>query len=109
MSRLTVKLRSSCKRLLFLPFVLAVAALFWGGINVTRAGANQPDKNNHHPKNAHEYYKIRDPRVDPNLSPKQRARVQRDAAIKNRADARMFIQNIIEGKQPASSSQGGAK
>jgi hypothetical protein len=106
MQRLKLKLRSSCRRLLFLPFVLAVAALFWGGINVTCAGADQKEKKN--AKNSHEYHAIRDPRVDQNLTPKQRARVQRDAAIKNRADARMFIQNIMEGKQ-AASSEGGAK
>ncbi len=102
-----LKLRESCKQLLLLPFVLAVAALFWGGVNVTIAGADQPDK---HSKNAHEFYKIRDPKVDPNLSPRERARVQRDAVVKNRADARMFIQRVIvEGQQPGSPSQGGAK
>jgi hypothetical protein len=107
MSRFKRKLRNSGKHLLFLPFVMAVTALFGGGINVTCAGADQKDK--HNAKNSHEYHAIRDPRVDPNLSPKQRARVQRDAAIKNRADARMFIQNIMEGKQPAASTEGGAK
>jgi hypothetical protein len=111
MSRLEMKLRSRCKRLLFLPFVLAVAALFWGGINVTCAGADQgaDQKDKHHAKNSHEYHAIRDPRVDSNLTPKQRARVQRETAIKNRADARMFIQNVMEGKQPAAASEGGAK
>jgi len=85
---------------------MAVIALFWGGINVTCAGADQSEK---HPKNSREYHSIRDPKVDPNLSPAQRARVQRDAAIKNRDNTRKFIQNIMAGKEPASSQEGGAK
>ena len=106
MSGLKFKLRNSCKPLLLLPFILAVAALFLGGINVTSAGADQSGR---HPKNAAEYHAIRDPKVDPNLSPAQRARVQRDAAIKNRENTRKFIQNIMAGKESASSQGGSAK
>ena len=106
MSRLELKLRKGGKPLLYLPFVIAEIALFWGGIDVTRAGADQSEKQ---PKNSHEYHAIRDPKVDPNLSPAQRARVQRDAAIKNRDNTRKFIQNIMAGKDPASSQGGSAK
>ena len=109
MSRLELKLRNSCKLLLFLPFVMAVTALFWGGITVTCAGADQSEKQLKDAKNSHEYHAIRDTKVDPKLSPKERARVQRDAAIKNRDNTRKFVQNTIAGKGPASSQGGSAK
>jgi hypothetical protein len=107
MSRLTTMLRNRFRPLLFLPFVAAVMALLGGGMNLTYAGHHSSEKEG--PKNSHEHYRIRDSRVDPKMSPKARARVQRDAAIKNRTDARLFIQGVMEGKQPASSSEGGAK
>ena len=103
---LKFRLGSRWKPLLVLPFIMAVTALFLGGINVTSVGADQSKK---HPKNAAEYHAIRDPKVDPNLSPAQRARVQRDAAIKNRENTRKFIQNIMAGKESASSQGGSAK
>jgi hypothetical protein len=106
MSGLKFKLRNRCKPLLLLPFIMAVTAHFWGGINVTCAGADQSEKQ---PKNAHEYHAIRDPKVNANLSPAERARVQRDAAIKNRDNTRKFIQDIMAGKEPASSQGGSAK
>lgn len=103
---LKFRLGNRCKTLLVLPFIMAVTALFLGGINVTAAGADQSNK---HPKNAAEYHAIRDPKIDPNLSPAQRARVQRDAAIKNRENSRKFIQNVIAGKESSSSQGGSAK
>ncbi len=106
MNGLKFKLGNRCKSLLLLPFIMAVTALFWGGINVTSAGADQSEK---HPKNSHEYHAIRDPKIDPNLSPKERARVQRDAAIKNRENSRKFMQNVMAGKESASSQGGSAK
>jgi hypothetical protein len=106
MSGLKFKLRNRGKSLLLLPFIMAVTALFLGGINVTSAGADQSGK---HPKNAHEYHAIRDPKIDQNLSPAQRARVQRDAAIKNRENSRKFMQNVMAGKESASSQGGSAK
>lgn len=106
MSGLKFKLRSRCKPLLSLPVIMAVIALFFGGINVTGAGADQSHK---HPKNSREYHSIRDPKIDPNLSPAQRARVQRDAAIKNRENTRKFIQNVTAGKESSSSQGGSAK
>jgi len=109
MSGLKFKLRNRCKTLLSLPFIMAVTALFWGGINVTCAGADQSEKQLKDAKNAHEYHAIRDPKLDPNLSPKERARVQRDASIKNRDNARKVMQNIMTGKEPASSQGGSAK
>jgi hypothetical protein len=109
MSGLKFKLRNRCKPLLSLPLVIAVIGLFWGGINVTSAGADQSEKQLKDIKNAHEYHAIRDTKVDPKLSPKERARVQRDAAIKNRENSRKFIQNIIAGKESASSQGGSAK
>ena len=109
MSGLKFKLRNRCKPLLSLPFIMAVTALFWGGINVTCAGADQSEKQPKNAKNAHEYHAIRDPKVDPKLSPEQRARVQRDAAIKNRDNSRKFIQNVMAGKESASSQGGSAK
>ena len=107
MSRLKLKFRNRCKFFLSLPFVMALTALFLGGINVTSAGADQSNK--HHAKNSHEYHAIRDPKIDPNLSPANRARVQRDASIKNRQNARKFIQSVVEGKDAASSQGWGAK
>jgi len=109
MRRLGIMLMNKCKPLLSLPFIMAVTALFWGGINVTWAGADQSEKQAKDAKNTHEYHAIRDPKVNPKLSPKERARVQRDAAIKNRENSRMFIQNIMAGKEPAASQGGGAK
>jgi hypothetical protein len=100
MSRLTLQLRNRCKSLLFLSFVMAVTALFLGGINVTSAGANSSE-----PKNSYEYHAIRDQKVDPNLHPAHRARLQREAAIKNRENTRKFIKDVMAGKDTA----GGAK
>jgi hypothetical protein len=100
-------LMNRCRLLLFAPFLVAVTAL---GINVTCAGANDSGKGQ--PKNSHDYYKIRDPKVDPKLSAEKRARVQRDDVFKKRQDARKFIQNVMAGDQGAPSDKkegGGAK
>jgi hypothetical protein len=102
MSRFKLMLWNRCKLLLFLPFVMAVTSLFLVGINVTSARAADQ------PKNAHDMYKIRDPKVDPKMSPAARARVQKNNAIKKKQDARKFMQDVVEGKQPASSDKGGS-
>jgi hypothetical protein len=117
MSRITIMLKNRYKFLMFAPLVIAAMALLLMGIDVTSAAANSSEakqKNSQadKPKNTHDLHKIRDPKVDSTLSPKQRARMQRDAAIKKRQDSKKFVQDVAEGKQPASSNQtegGGAK
>jgi hypothetical protein len=104
MNRLKQMLRNKCKPLLFAPFVAALTAFFILGVNVPYAGADHQRKDK--PKNAHEHYRIHDSKVDPNLSPAQRARVQRDAAFKRRQDHKKAVQDIMSGKEPASSGGG---
>jgi hypothetical protein len=88
-----------CKLLRFAPFVAALTAFFLLGVNVPAAGANAPGKDT--PKNSHEYYSIRDPKVDSKLSADKRARVQRDTVFKKRQELRKNIQDLMAGK-PAS-------
>ncbi len=104
MNRLRQMVWKRCRLLLFSPLVAAVTALFLLGVNVPCAGAAASDKDQ--PKNSKEYYKIRDPKVDPKMSPARRARIQRDAVFKKRQHVRKQIQNIMEGKQPESSGGG---
>jgi hypothetical protein len=96
--------RLRCKLLQFAPFVAALTAVFLLGVNVPLAGA--APSGNDQPKNSHDYYKIRDPKVDPKLSANKRARTQRDASFKKRQDVKKSIQDIMAGKQPASSGGG---
>jgi hypothetical protein len=91
--------RLTGKFLQFAPFVTALTALFVLVVSVPFAGANAPGKDK--PKNSHEYYSIRDPKVDPNLSADKRARIQRDASFKKRQDLKKNIQDLMAGK-PAS-------
>jgi hypothetical protein len=95
--------RLGSKFLQLAPFAAALAALFVLGVSVPFAGA-APGKDQ--PKNSHDYYKIRDPKVDPKLSSAQRARVQRDAAFQRRQAQRKMIQDVMSGKQPAASGGG---
>jgi len=104
MNRLKQLLGNRCKFLQFAPFAAALAAFFLLGVTAPSAGAAASKKDE--PKNSHEYYKIHDHKVDPKLSPAQRARIQRDAALKKRQDQRKAIQDIMSGKQPASSGGG---
>ena len=98
MSRLKLLLLNRCKLLQFATFVVAVTTLLWG-IDVTTVRAETTPADPLHP------YAIRDPKVDPNLSPAQRARVQRDAAATKRKAARKFVKDVAEGKQPAASDK----
>jgi hypothetical protein len=93
------KLLNRCKPLLLALLLVAVTAL---GINVSYADANPSVTN---PKNSHEAYAIRDPKVDPNLPPAARARVQRDASINKRHEVKKFIQKMVEGEQAGSSGK----
>jgi hypothetical protein len=88
----------------FASFAAALTAFFLLGVNVPYAGANAPGKDT--PKNSHEYYSIRDPKVDPKLSADKRARIQRDNVFKKRQELRKNIQDLMAGKQPASSGGG---
>ncbi len=101
MKRFVRMLRNRSRLLLSVPAVLALSALLLLGIDIGSAAANN-GKNQ--PKNSHEAYKIRDPKVSPNLSSRQRAIAQRDAAIKQRQDLKATIQRAIEGN----SQQGGS-
>jgi hypothetical protein len=101
MRRLKCMLLNRCTLSLFAFFLAAVTAL---GINVTCAAANASDEAK--PKNSHEAYAIRDPKVDPNMHPAERARVQREAVIKKRQDVRKFVQKMIEGEQGAAPGKG---
>ncbi len=94
------ELRNTCKLLRFAPFAAALTAFFLLGVNVPAAGADATGKAN--PKNAHEYYRIHDPKIDHTLSAAKRARIQRDASLKKRQDLRKNIQDIMAGKQPSS-------
>jgi hypothetical protein len=95
------------KLLQFASFVAALTALFVLVVSVPFAGAAASGKGDpKNFKNAHDYYKIRDPKVDPKLSSHERARVQRDAAFKKRQAQRKLIQDVMSGKQPASSGGG---
>lgn len=95
--------------LLFVPLVVVVLSLLLLGINVQSATAKPTHKNPNNANTSHEYYKIRDSKVDPNMSPKHRSRAQRDAAIKKRQDAKNYIQGVIEGVQPAAGKGGSPK
>lgn len=100
MKRLRSMLMNRCRLLMFAPFLVAVTAVLFGGIGLANAGREPSEI-----KNSHDYYKIRDPKVNPKLHPKERARVQREAAIKNRENSRKLVRNIMEGKETG----GGAK
>jgi hypothetical protein len=107
MNRLMHMFQKRRTLLRFAPFVAALTAFFLLGINVPYAGADhQGRQGKEEPKNSHDYYKIRDPKVDHKLSPAQRARVQRDAAHKKRQDHQKAVQDIMSGKQPARSGGG---
>lgn len=93
------------KYLLLAPAVAAVTALLLLGTGIRSAMADNMDK----PKNAHDAYKIRDPKVDPKMSPQQRARFQRDAQVKKRKDTRKFVEGVMAGKIQAAGNNGGAK
>jgi hypothetical protein len=88
----------------FAPLVAALTAVFFLSVNVPFAGANAPGKDQ--PKNSHDYYKIRDPKVDPKMSSEKRSRIQRDAVQEKRQQNRKYIQDIMAGKQPAPSGGG---
>ena len=104
MSRFMSSLR---KYLLLAPAVTAVTAILLLGTGIRSAAADpMGDKN---PKNAHEAYRIRDPKVDPKMSPTERARIQRDAEIKKRKDTRKFIEGVMSGKVQAAGNKGDAK
>jgi hypothetical protein len=92
---------NSSKSLVFMAIAMAIAvtALSWG-FDVTAANADTSAQGQ---PNA--IFAIRDPKVDPNLSPKQRAQVQRDAFIKQRKETRKFIKDMAEGKKPAASEK----
>ena len=104
MSRFMSSLR---KYLLLASVVIAVTALLLLGTGVRSAAADPVDKK---AANAHEAYRIRDPKVDPKMSPVQRARIQRDAEVKKRQDTRKFINDVMAGKVKAlGNKEGGAK
>ncbi len=93
------------KPLLFVLFVMA-AGIFLQGISVAHADTDTKGEQRMHP------HAIRDPRVDSNLTPAQRARLQRDASVKRRHAVKQLIHDVAEGKQPAASDhreQGVAK
>ncbi len=106
MSRIIRCLRTTGKYLLLTPAVIAVMALLLLGTGIGSATANTVDNK---PKNAHDAYKIRDPKVDPNMSPQHRARIQRDVQVKKRSDTRKFIEGVMAGKIQAAGKEGGAK
>ncbi len=108
MSRFKQLLGNRSKLLQFAPVVAALIAFFMLGVNVPSAGANANAQGADQPKNAHDYYKIRDPKVDPKMPSAQRSRIQRDASFKKRQDVKKSIQQIMSGSQPASHG-GGAK
>ena len=88
------------KAMMFTALVVAVTALLWGNVAMADTAATaQPNA----------VHAIRNPNVDPKLSPAQRARAQRQASINKSKATKKFIQSVVEGKQPASSDNGGAK
>ncbi len=107
MNRLKQMFRNRRKLLQFAPVVAALTAFFFLGVNVPFAGADANGKDNpQNYKNAHDYYKIRDPKVDPKLTSNERARIQRDTVFKKRQEIKKSIQDIMSGKQPAPSGGG---
>jgi hypothetical protein len=107
MSRSTF-MAMSTKRLtpLLCKSLALTAAVLLLGISATYADQGSAPSD---PLNPH---KILDPKVDPNLTPDQRAKVQRDAAIQKRKDLRKFIKDVSEGKQSTTSGNtngGGAQ
>jgi len=89
--------RYRLKCVLLLPVVLAAAFLLGQG-GVTKALADTDAQ----PRQA-----IRDPKVDPKLSAKQRARHQLDAAIKRKKDAQKYIQSTVEQSATSANTGGG--
>ncbi len=89
------------------PVVAALTAFFFLGVSAPLAGADDNGKGDpKNYKNAHDYYKIRDPKVDQKLTTAQRARVQRDSVFKKRQENKKYIQDIMSGKQPTPSGGG---
>ncbi len=87
---------------LLMLFVIAAAVLLQG-IGVTYADTGTAGDRQLHP------YAIRDPNVDPNLSHRQRARVQRDAAANKRHAAKKFVRDFAEKAASDAKNKGGAK
>ncbi len=107
MNRLMQMFRNRRKLLRIAPVVAALTAFLFLVVNVPLAGADANGKGSpKNYKNAHDYYKIRDPKVDPKLTSGQRARVQRDSVFKKRQENKKYIQDIMAGKQPAPSGGG---
>ncbi len=89
--------------MLVMLFVMA-AAILLQGIGVTYADTGATGERQLHP------YAIRDPNVDPNMSHRQRARMQRDAAAQKRHTAKKFVKDFAEGKVGTDAkNKGGAK
>jgi hypothetical protein len=86
-------------------FVATATVLVWGsGVSHAERVFSAADRL--HPD------AIRDQKVDRNLSPAARARLQRAAAIKKKKDTQKFIQELVQADQPAASpktGKGGAK
>ncbi len=106
MKRLMQMFRNRRKLLRFAPVVAALTAFLFLVVNVPFAGADNGKGSPKNYKNAHDYYKIRDPKVDSKLTSAQRSRVQRDSVFKKRQEHKKNIQDIMSGKQPTRSGGG---
>jgi hypothetical protein len=94
-----------CRFLKLAPLLVAITTLLWG-VNVTGVRADTTEADRRPP------HAIRDPKVDPNLTPAQRARVTRKAEFKKKQDVRKYVKDVVEGEQsapPGNRGKGGAK